>query len=43
LLFLPAYPPDLNPVEHLWAAFKTRRRKDFATAANPFLFIASMS
>jgi hypothetical protein len=25
------------------AAFKTRLRKDLATAANPFLFIANMS
>ena len=43
LLFLPADSPDLNPSEHLWAAFKTRLRKDLATAANPFLFIAKMS
>ena len=43
LLFLPAYSPDLNPIEHLWAAFKTRLRKHLATASNPFLFIANMS
>jgi len=43
LLFLPPYSPDLNPIEHPWAAFKTRLRKDLATAANPFLFIANMS
>ena len=43
LLFLPAYSPDLNPLEHLWAAFKTRLRKDLPTAVNPFLFIANMS
>lgn len=43
LLFLPPYSPDLNPIEHLWAAFKTRLRKDLATASNPFLLIGNMS
>jgi transposase len=42
LLFLPSYSPDLNPIEHLWAAFKTRLCKDLPTARNPFLFIANM-
>jgi transposase len=42
LCFYPPTPPDLNPIEHLWAAFKTRLRKDLATAANPFLLIAIM-
>ena len=43
LLFLPPYAPDLNPIGHLWAAFKTRLRKDLATVPNPFLLIANMS
>jgi hypothetical protein len=28
--------------EHLWAAFKTRLRKELPNAINPFLFIANM-
>ena len=42
-LFLPASSPDLNPLEHLWAAFKTRLRKDLPAAATPFLLIANIS
>ena len=42
LLFLPAYSPDLDPIEHFWATLKTRRRKDLPTATNPFLFIADV-
>ena len=41
LLFLPAYLPDLNPIEHLWAAVKTRLRQSLPNAANPGLFIGT--
>ena len=27
LLFLPAYSPDLNPIEHYWAMIKTKIKK----------------
>ncbi len=41
-LFFPPYSPDLNPIEPLWAAFKTRLCQHLPTATNPFLFIANM-
>jgi transposase len=40
-LFLPADSPDLNPIEHLGAAGKTRRRQGLPTAANPALFVGT--
>jgi transposase len=43
LLFLPAYSPDLNPIEHIWSAFKKLLRKTLSTCKTPLLFIANMS
>ena len=34
LLYLPAYCPDLNPIEHCWANFKRNLRKIIKTFEN---------
>lgn len=39
LMFLPPYSPDLNPIEHLWAALKARLRPGLPTTDDPALFI----
>jgi hypothetical protein len=36
LLYLPAYSPDLNPIEHFWAHLKTRLASLLPLSANPF-------
>jgi len=43
LLFLPAYSPDLNPIEQLRAAFKTRLRKELPPPMTLYFFIANIS
>ena len=42
LMFLPAYSPDLNPIEHLWAAIKKSLRKNLSNVEDKFLFISDM-
>jgi transposase len=39
MMFLPPYSPDLNPIEHLGAALKSRLRPSLPTAPEPALFI----
>jgi transposase len=43
LLFLPAYSPDLNPTEHIWATLKRLLRPKLSFLKNKVSFIAKTS
>jgi transposase len=42
LMYLPAYSPDLNPIEHVWAALKKALQRGLQKAKDIFLFISDM-
>ena len=42
LMFLPTYSPDLNPIEHVWAALKKLIQPGLQEAKDKLLFISRM-